>query len=65
MTKKKPQKIENVLSLIRECIEKEKYTFTTHALVRQGQRKINVAEVIHVLKTVLKRKAKLVLTIII
>lgn len=58
MTKKKPLKIENVLALIRECIEKEKYTFTKHALARQGERKINVAEVMHVLKTGFEEKQK-------
>lgn len=58
MTKKKPQKIANVLDLLRECIEKEKYTFTTHALERQKERKINVAEVMHVLKTGSEEKRK-------
>lgn len=58
MTEKKPQKAKNVLELIRECIEKERYTFTKHALDRQNERTINVAEVMHVLKTGNEEKGK-------
>lgn len=58
MTKQKLPKLENVLETIKECIEKDRYTLTTHALIRQQERKINFAEVIHVLKTGYEEKKK-------
>ncbi len=56
--KKKPLKLENVLQVIRECIEEDNYTMTTHALLREKQRKIKVSEIIHVLKTGYEEKNK-------
>lgn len=56
--KKRPKKVENVLELIRECIENDRYTVTTHALIRQSERKISVSEVVHVLKTGHEEKRK-------
>jgi hypothetical protein len=58
MSKKRPKKIENLLKLIRECLENERYTMTTHALIRQSERKISVAEIVHVLKTGHEEKRK-------
>lgn len=58
MTNGRPKKTENVLKLIKECIENDRYTMTTHALSRQLERKISVAEVIHVLKTGHEEKKK-------
>lgn len=57
----KPKKEENVIELVRKCIETDKYTITTHALSRQSERKISVAEVVHVLKTGYEEKEKLAL----
>ena len=54
----RPKKKENIIELIRECIENDRYTMTTHALSRQSERKINVAEIIHVLKTGNEEKKK-------
>ena len=54
----RPKKEEKLIELIRECIENDKYTMTTHALSRQSERKINVAEIVHVLKTGHEEKKK-------
>lgn len=40
--KRRPPKIENVLEFIRQCIEEDRYTLTTHALIRQKERDIHV-----------------------
>ncbi len=58
MSKKRQKKAENVLKLIRECIENDRYTMTTHALIRQSERKISVAEIVYVLKTGHEEKKK-------
>lgn len=58
MTEKRPQKLKNILDVIKLCIEEDRYTLTTHALIRQKERKINVAEVLHVLKTGYEDKKK-------
>jgi Domain of unknown function (DUF4258) len=58
VTDKKHPKIENVLEIIRKCIEENRYTSTTHALIRQQERKISVSEVVHVLKTGYEEKNK-------
>ncbi len=56
--KHRPPKLENVLEAIRNCIEEDRYTLTTHALIRKQERKFDVAEVIHVLKTGYEEKKK-------
>lgn len=48
MQKKKPQKAENVLELIKKCLETGKYILTKHALDRQKERSINLAETLHI-----------------
>ena len=58
MTKKKPHKLENVLVAIRDCIKEERYTLTVHALDRQEERRIEISEIIHVLKTGYEEKRK-------
>lgn len=55
---KKPQKLECVLDVIKQHIREDRYTVTTHALTRQKERKINIAEVLHVLKTGYEEKRK-------
>lgn len=57
MSKKQP-KLENVLLRIRECIDEDMYTITTHALIRQKERKIKVPGVIHVLLNGYEEKKK-------
>ena len=54
----RPKKEENVLKLIKKCIENDNYSMTTHALIRQTERRINLAEVVHVLKTGHEEKKK-------
>lgn len=51
-------KIEDVLTAIKECISEDRYTISTHALLRQNQRQINLADVLHVLKTGYEEKRK-------
>lgn len=58
MKKKKPPKIDNLLDIIRKCIEEDRYTVTTHAFIRQQERKINFSEVVHILKTGYEEKKK-------
>lgn len=58
MSIEKPQKAKNLLKLIRACIDEDKYTISTHALIRQSERKINLAEIVHVLKTGYEEKMK-------
>jgi len=55
---KKPEKFENVLEEIKKCIQEGKYALTVHALVRQSERRINLAETLHVLKTGYEEKRK-------
>lgn len=54
----RPKKIENVLEVIRNCLENDNFTMTTHALMRQSERKITIANVVHVLKTGYEEKKK-------
>jgi len=56
--KKRLPKLENVLETIRKCIEEDRYTLSTHALIRKEERKIDIAEVVHVLKTGYEEKKK-------
>lgn len=58
MTKKRPPKLKNLLKKIRGCLESGRYILTKHALVRQKERAINLAEAIHVLKTGYEEKSK-------
>lgn len=58
VTDKKPQKIKDLLETIKKCIETNRYTMTTHALVRHKERKIDISEVTHILKTGYEEKNK-------
>lgn len=58
MTKKRPSKLENILEIIRKCIEEDRYTLTTHAFVRHREREISVSEIVHVLKSGYEEKNK-------
>lgn len=58
MPKKRQQKLDNVLVKVRECLKTGKYILTKHALARQHERVINLAETIHVLKNGYEEKNK-------
>lgn len=58
MTRKKPEKIKNVLVKIKECIEKGDYFVTSHAFIRQNERLISLPESLHVLETGYEEKQK-------
>lgn len=58
MTKDRPPKIANLLNEIRKCIEKNRYTQAEHALSRQKERKISLAEIRHILLTGYEEKIK-------
>lgn len=58
MSRKRPQKFENVLVMIKECLESGNYILTKHAIARQEERVINLAETLHVLKTGYEEKSK-------
>lgn len=46
----KPEKLSNLMSVIRECIVQGRYLDTRHALQRQDERGITRPEVLYVLK---------------
>jgi len=56
--KRKPEKLQNVLEKIKECIDKGKYILTLHALDRQNERTINLPATLHVLKNGYEEKRK-------
>lgn len=56
--KKRPPKIENLLEKIKKCIEQKRYTQTEHAISRQNERDVTLAEVKHVLMTGYEEKIK-------
>lgn len=58
MKKERPPKIENLLEKIKDCLEKKMYTQTEHAIVRQKEREITLAEIRHVLMTGYEEKIK-------
>ena len=57
-TKKKPEKLQNILEKIKLCIANGKYILTIHALERQLERIITLPETLHVLKTGYEEKRK-------
>lgn len=61
--KKKPEKIENVLRRIKECVEKGNYILTTHAFDRQNERAISLPETLFVLKNGFEDKRKTIFDI--
>lgn len=58
MTKRKPEKIKDVLSKIKECVEAGNYFVTSHAFTRQNERMISLPESLHVLETGYEEKKK-------
>lgn len=58
MTRKKPEKIKDVLVKIKECIEKGNYFVTTHAFIRQNERMISLPESLYILETGYEEKKK-------
>jgi hypothetical protein len=57
-TKKRPEKLQDVLGKIKDCIERGSYRFTMHALDRQNERSINVPTTLYVLKNGYEEKRK-------
>jgi Domain of unknown function (DUF4258) len=47
----RPDKLENVLEKIKECIMQKKYTFTKHALQRVKERGIDISTTRYILLT--------------
>ncbi len=47
----RPEKIPDVMAVIRTCIEAGRYLDTRHAFERQGERQITRPELLYVLKT--------------
>ena len=58
VTKKKPEKLANVLQAIRECIEQEKIQFSKYALDRAKERGIDIYTSIYVLQNGYEEKRK-------
>jgi len=54
----KAPKIENLLELIKTCIEESRYLDTSHADKRQKERKITRPEMLYVLRNGRHEKAK-------
>jgi len=53
-----PQKLLNLMSTIKDCIEEGRYLDTRHALERQIERTITRPEILYVLKTGYHEKKK-------
>lgn len=49
MKKKRPNKVQDLLTLVRSCLENGRYRDTAHAIYRKKQRKILLPEVLDVL----------------
>lgn len=58
MASKKPDKLDNLLNVIRECISLGKYRDTTHAVQRRRERGIFLPEILHVLNAGRHEKSK-------
>lgn len=56
--KRKPEKIINLLTRIKECIDEGRYFVTTHAFIRQNERMISLPESLQVLETGYEEKKK-------
>lgn len=54
----KPKKVVDLLGTVRECVLLGKYFDTTHAKIRQKERKIVLTEIIHVLLNGVHEKSK-------
>jgi len=54
----KPQKIEDLLFVIRKCIANGNYRETFHAQLRKNQRGIILTDILHVLNTGRNEKSK-------
>ncbi len=57
-SRKKPEKLKNVLDKIKKCIEFGKYILTFHAFDRQNERAISLPMTLQVLKTGYEEKRK-------
>jgi len=55
---KRPNKIADLLSVVRQCVEEGRYLETVHAQHRQGQRGIILPDILHVLVTGRHEKSK-------
>lgn len=55
---KKPEQIIDLQSKIIKCIEEERYVQSSHAIEREQERRIGLADAIYVLKTGYHEKAK-------
>jgi hypothetical protein len=58
MTQRKPEKIKDVLSAIKDCLKKGHYFVTSHAFIRQKERMISLPESLHILETGYEEKKK-------
>lgn len=47
---KRPERLDDLLSKIKNCIDTGKYILTKHAFDRQNERSINLTETLYVLK---------------
>ncbi|MDB6080843.1 MAG: hypothetical protein JWO53_115 [Chlamydiia bacterium] len=56
--KKLPEKLSNVLKVIKECIKKNSYVFCEHALDRVIERGIDIPTVLKILQTGYEEKKK-------
>lgn len=56
--RKRPPQIENLHAQILECIEREMYIQSTHAIKREDERAIALPDVLYVLKTGRHEKSK-------
>lgn len=53
-----PPQIENVLEVVKECIENEAYKFSEHAVIRSIERRVSYRDILFVLRNGLHEKKK-------
>lgn len=58
MPNRRPEKLKNLLQIIRDCLNKGKYRDTSHAVEQKNERHISLPEIIYVLKNGWHEKAK-------
>ena len=61
MVNKKPERLVNLLTEIKACLDSGNYILTKHALDRQRERSINLMETLYVLRNGHEEKRKHIL----
>lgn len=55
---RKPEKLSNLLSQVKDCLQSDAYRFTKHALERKNERFVEIPDILFVLRTGKHEKQK-------